>query len=60
MLPETTNFKLSIFMVLKKIIYKWLGVSDFWEGQMEKQGTFGEMPIFQLWAGKFPTLFLRH
>ena len=42
MLPETTNFNKtwcndsSILVLFKRVILKWVGVPDFWEGQVKK------------------------
>ena len=67
MLLETTNFKVSnkilcnnssILVLFKKVIFKWMGVPDFWEGQMKNRAKCKKMIIFQ--ARNFSRLSLTH
>ena len=36
----------SIHVTFKKVIWKWVGVANFWEGQVEHRAKCGRMVIF--------------
>ena len=35
-----------ICLLFKTVIYKWVGMPDFWEGQVEKYGQMWKKSIF--------------
>ena len=43
----SVKIKLYVMIVLfKKVILKWVGVPDFWEGQVKNRAKCGKMVIF--------------
>ena len=45
----------SIHVLFKKVILKWVGVPDLWEGQVENRAKCGKIVIFSgLKQGIFP------